>query len=104
MNADSTPGNPNRYIVLVTDGPYHENERGSSLTQSQVISALADSECQVYISLYINGQLSPPSAEGYGSLTVNGAFDKVNTQAADIRYLYTFDNLRARIMANWPSE
>ncbi len=88
--------------------------------QTGVITDLQNSGCKVYISLYGNGtsqlvtdylsyfypSLNPANynleAVYYG-LDVNGNFDTVNTNATNLSTMYTFDKLRAQIMANWPA-
>ncbi len=128
MNAHSTPGNSNRYIVLVTDDVFHflndqtvcytgpqESFGGSSkqvLGSTGVIADLQNSGCKVYISLYDVG--GNPRVEEYNSqyttlqqvytgLDVSGNFDTVKVNDSDLSTMYTFDKLKAQITANWPA-
>jgi len=103
MNSYSVPGNPNRYIVLVTDAPFHENEGGSVVTEDQVKSELAASGCKTYLSLWDDGYWSAPLVQLYQGLTINGDYDPVDRQAYTAA-LYPLNKVRARIMELWPSD
>ncbi len=59
MIAYSTPGNPNTYIVEITDSIFHDDEGGSTVTEPQTISDLTSSNCKVYISLWDEGWGEP---------------------------------------------
>lgn len=106
MNGYSTQGNPNRYIVLITDAPFHEDDydpytgSGSHYSEAEVVDELTESECKVYISLWGAGY------EGiYSSLTVNtGALDPSGDQSSPIDRKYPLTKLRARIAADWPTD
>ncbi len=106
MDAYSTPNNPNRYIVLITDntyhyandpyGPYPGDVWPSNLTVNGVASELTSSGCQVYISLWEDAYHND-----YTNLVVNGGqFDPSNSAGTDQEgnWKYPLDNLRARIL------
>ncbi len=102
MVAHSTPGNPNRYIVLVTDSAFHDDEGGSTVTESQVTSELTGSGCKVYISLYdYDGSWIWPSSpeDTYAGLDINGGFDDMDYNT-DLAHMYEFDKLKAEILGN----
>lgn len=107
MSEYSTPGNPNRYIVLITDYWFHQNEGGSEVTKGQVINELTASGCSVYISLWEESEFSTYLRDNwYCGLNVNGGeFDPANYElSAEIKDKYPLANLRDRIIANWPSD
>jgi len=105
MNTYSTAGNPSRYIVLITDNVYHEHEGGSTVWKQDVITELTNSGCKVYISLWVQNPLDPWLNPYYEGLLVNGGeFDVPRSNPPDLAHLYPLDNLRARILANWPSD
>lgn len=88
---------PRRYIVLITDSDFHENEGGSTVTMVQVVSELTATGCPVFISLWGWSEAS------YQNLIVNGgAFDPVNPGGTDQpgNWKYPLANLRARILAD----
>lgn len=106
MNEYSTPDNPNRYIVLITDNVFHQNECGSEVTKSQVINELTASGCRVYISLWEETPTSTNFRDyWYNGLNVNtGEFDPTNYSIGiPVEDLYPLAKLRARIIADWPS-
>ena len=111
MNARSISGNPNRYIVLITDSVFHcLGDGGPSTlikgdTNSGEIQKLTATGCEVYISLWDNGTWQPALQTTYGGLTVNGGeFDPPDMDSGTTsNALYPLNKLRTRIMANWPS-
>lgn len=105
VNAYSTAGNPNRYIVLITDNVFHENEGGSSVTKSQVTTELTNSGARVYISLWEQtAESTYLQDQVYNGLAVNaGEFDQANrVPSAAIEDKYPLARLRARVMTDWP--
>ena len=100
MNAYCTPWNSNRYIVLITDSPYHEDGCGSEVAKQQVVDELTDSGCQTFISLW---ESTPEShtleTYWYNNMTVNGGeFDPPEYFAEDPEGLYPLDALRDDIL------
>ncbi len=98
MDAYSTPNNPNRYIVLITDSNYHYSGDGygaSTLTEDGESQELTSSGCQVYISLWEDAYHND-----YTSLVVNGGqFDPSNFAGTDQgNWKYPLANLRSRIL------
>ena len=105
MNAHSTPGNPNRYIVLITDNIYHEHEGGSTVWKQDVVAELTNSGCKVYISLWEVDPANPQLVGPYEDLLVNtGEFDAPNQDTRFVEDMYPLDKLRVRILAGWPSD
>jgi hypothetical protein len=106
MGDYSTPGNPNRYIVLITDHEFHylndpyPSSGCSVLTKADEVDELTTSGCRVYISLWGGAY------EGdYQGLTVNGGeFDPSGDDYSDMDKKYPLARLRARIMADWPTD
>lgn len=86
-----------KYIVLITDTTYHDNEGGSKISKAQVIQELTASGCPVFVSLW------DESVRGaYSDLLVNGGeFDVPNLVGNDQpgNYRYPLEALRARILA-----
>ena len=98
MNAYSTPSNPNRYIVLITDDVFHENTCGSTVTEGDVIDELTASGCRVYISLWEDPS-DPWLDSYYDDLLVNGGeFDPCNYYTPETGAKYPLARLRARIL------
>jgi len=105
MNEYSVANNPNRYIVLITDNSFHEDDYdpatgwGSQFTKRAIIDRLEASGCRAHISLW------PPwaSETTYAGLAVNGGFDQPCT-GCDVDQLYPLDNLRHSILSHWPTE
>lgn len=97
---DANATSVRKYILLITDTNYHENEGGSLVTKSQVISELTDIGCPVYISLW-NEQ---NCRQYYSDLVVNGGeIDSPNPGGTDLpgNYKYPLARLRSRILSDW---
>lgn len=88
-----------KYIVLVTDSPYHENyDPLPDLDKTATISELTATGIPVYISQWDENYISY-----YTDLTCNGGeIDPVNPNGDDTpgNYRYPFANLRARILSD----
>ena len=74
------------------------------MTKQQVITELTNSGARVYISLWEDPDY--PWLDGYyGDLLVNsGEFDACDINAADLAGKYPLEELRDRIMADWPAD
>ena len=99
---------PLKYIVLITDNTYHNNEGGSTVSLTQVNSELTTSGCPVFLSLWELptgvGWLYDPTAQdpkAYNEVVLNeGEVDMPNYIGTDVpgSWKYPLAALRARIL------
>jgi len=99
MNDNSASGNPNKYIVLITDYDYHYKDDGSgksTLTEDEVRDELEDSGCAVYVSLWEDQHQWDSCYEDF--LVNDGEFDPCDRVAGQMEDKYPFTRLRSRIL------
>jgi hypothetical protein len=92
---------PHKYIVLLTDHPYHDRfDYDSIYTATGVADDLDATDCPVYISLWEN-PVYPWLDSYYDDLLVNtGAFDPCDYYATGMADKYPLAVLWARILAD----
>jgi hypothetical protein len=85
-----------KYVVLLTDSPFHDNEGGSTVTKQHVLDDITALGCPVYLSLWdIFGELSQYS--DFVSIGCEYAWANYTGNDTSGNWKYPLEDLRARI-------